>query len=136
MLHLPPRTRGLLLAVGALYVGGALGMEVLGALAGPRGLAYLLASTLEEALEMVALALLLYAYLAYVRAAWGTVLVALAPSPVLARALLPPSAWSRRRAASPSPARPRPPNPECLAARSRAIRRPANGWHEPCIASH
>lgn len=62
-----PRRTGALLAVsGAAYVSGALGMELVGgwvvdAGPGPSSTAYILATTLEEFLEMAAISVCLYA---------------------------------------------------------------------------
>lgn len=62
---LPLRTRRLLVVAGALYVGGAVGMDVLGGLFADRhtvdSLPYVLSSNVEELLEMLGVAVFLYA---------------------------------------------------------------------------
>lgn len=65
LLRLPTATRRCFLAAAVLFVAGALGMEMVGgaieAAAGDRdGYAYLAATTVEEGLELVAVAILLY----------------------------------------------------------------------------
>ena len=79
LLHLPRPTRRRLLASGILFVGGAIGIEMVGAAYGSaHGLdnfAYVLIATVEESLEMLGTALLINVLLAYVpvglpRAAW------------------------------------------------------------------
>ncbi len=68
-LSLPVKTRLLFLLAGALYVGGALGMEMInGAFAdiyGTENLAYELLTTVEETFEMLGVSVLLYAVLSY-----------------------------------------------------------------------
>jgi len=75
--HLPPRIRSLFLSAGGLFVGGALGGEVIGAsvyLAHGRGsLRYGLAVAVEEGLEMVGIVLFIYALLVYLGADGGEV---------------------------------------------------------------
>jgi hypothetical protein len=67
--HLPRATRKLLLIAGALYLGGALGMEAVnGAYASAHGqenLVYMLLTDLEEVLEMGGLLVLVYALLSF-----------------------------------------------------------------------
>lgn len=62
---LPRRTLGLLLLAGALYVGGSVGVEMVGAVLWSGGLegslAYVGVATIEELLEMLGVATLLYA---------------------------------------------------------------------------
>ena len=71
LLWLPARSRMLFIVSGALYVGGALGMEMLdgwwASLHGDNNLVYALLTTLEEALEMSGVALFIYANLDYLR---------------------------------------------------------------------
>ena len=59
----------LFVASGAIYVGGALGMELIGGFQvdhyGRDGIAYVLITTIEEALEMAGLVLFIYALLRY-----------------------------------------------------------------------
>jgi hypothetical protein len=69
---LPPRTRVLFIISGCLFVGGALGMEMIdgwwASLRGTVNLGYALLTTLEEAMEMSGIALFIYAKLDYLRA--------------------------------------------------------------------
>jgi hypothetical protein len=67
LLHQPPRTRLLFLLAGGLYVGGALGMEFIGASIneqhGPESLRYTLLTDVEEFLEMLGAIVAIYALL-------------------------------------------------------------------------
>ncbi len=67
---LPKSTRNGLLIAGACYVGGALGMELLGGmLAESQGfdaLSYVLVMSIEESLEMIGIAALVYVLLRYI----------------------------------------------------------------------
>jgi hypothetical protein len=71
VLRLERRTRSLLIASGTLYVGGAIGFEMLGGIAVSRGgfqtLEYLVVSTLEECLELAGVALLAVTLLLRIR---------------------------------------------------------------------
>ncbi|MEJ7929434.1 hypothetical protein WG922_05545 [Ramlibacter sp. AN1015] len=74
LLRLPPRTRRLFATAAALYVGGALGMEMVGAslfqeegTPGRNMLPYMLAATVEELLEMVGVQVFIYALLRHLR---------------------------------------------------------------------
>ena len=73
---LPPKARWLFVGAGALYVFGAVGMEMLGSLYtetyGEEPFAYALLFTLEETLEMSGVVLLIYALLDYLQAAGAT----------------------------------------------------------------
>ncbi len=66
---LPRRTAGLFLLAGALYVGGAAGVEMIGgvqaSLYGEENLAYSLITTMEELLELSGLLVFIYALLSY-----------------------------------------------------------------------
>lgn len=68
--HLPRKTRNLFLLAGSIYVGGALGMEmVCGYYAdtvGQRTLIYGLLASVEEILEMVGTIVFIYALLSYI----------------------------------------------------------------------
>jgi len=68
---LPPATRRLFILAGVVYVGGAIGVEIIGGFhAGVHGrytLPYLLITTVEEALEMVGVIVLVYALLNYLQ---------------------------------------------------------------------
>jgi len=71
LLHLDRRSRNLFLLAGAMYVGGPLGVEMIGgAFAdcyGLESMRYLAAMTVEEALEMLGCVVFLYALLSYLR---------------------------------------------------------------------
>ena len=86
--HLDRRSFRLFLAAGALFVGGALGLELVGgALAeayGLQALSYTAVMTCEEVLEMLGSGLFLYALLDYVRRHFGSWQVRLAPAPSVA----------------------------------------------------
>jgi hypothetical protein len=75
LLRLPRHTARLFIASAAAYLGGALGLELVGgALAeqeGLRGPRYSVAMTLEETLEMVGIGLFLYSLLDYARSNFG-----------------------------------------------------------------
>lgn len=70
LLHLPRKTRELFLLAGSIYVGGALGMEmVCGYYAdavGQRNLIYGLMVSVEEILEMIGVIVFIYALLSYI----------------------------------------------------------------------
>jgi hypothetical protein len=84
VLALPRASARLFAIAGGIYVGGALGVEVLGAalsrLTGRSSPAYLSVATLEEALEMAGMALFGYALLRLLAGADGRVSL---PSPAL-----------------------------------------------------
>jgi hypothetical protein len=67
--HLPIKTRLLFLLAGALYVGGALGIEMIGGnfadKNGVQNLTYELITSVEETFEMLGVAVFLYALLSY-----------------------------------------------------------------------
>jgi hypothetical protein len=68
--HLPRAARRRLLAAGTLFVGGAIGVELVGAsysaVHGKLDFTYVLIATVEESLELLGGAVLVYALLAYV----------------------------------------------------------------------
>ena len=74
LLQLPARTRRLLLLAGAVYVGGALGVESLSgwqaSLHGEHSVGYHLVVTLEELCEMMGVVLLIYTLLDYLGSRW------------------------------------------------------------------
>ena len=67
---LPKTTKNLFILAGTLYVGGAIGVEVIGAYYakayGRESIIYSLVSTLEEFLEMFGILIFIYALLAYI----------------------------------------------------------------------
>jgi hypothetical protein len=69
VLALPARTRLLVIAAGVMFVTGALGFELVGAYiwdsGGAETMTYAVTNTIEEVLEMVAIALFVYAIGAY-----------------------------------------------------------------------
>lgn len=71
LLRLPVETARLIVVAGALFVGGALGVEMLGGWLtenqGTDTVTYVLVTTVEETLEMVGAALFLYALLRHLR---------------------------------------------------------------------
>jgi hypothetical protein len=68
--NLPARTRGLFLVAGAVFVGGAIGVEAVSgmqaSLQGEQNLTYHLIITLEELLEMAGVTIFIYALLDYI----------------------------------------------------------------------
>jgi hypothetical protein len=74
---LPAATRWLFILAGMLYVGGAIGVEILGGshaeVYGRYTLTYSLFTAVEEALEMSGIVLFIYALLTYFQATIGTV---------------------------------------------------------------
>ncbi|MCZ0904903.1 hypothetical protein ON021_33910, partial [Microcoleus sp. HI-ES] len=68
--HLPRKTRDFFLLAGSIYVGGALGMEMVGGYyadaVGQRNLIYGLMVCVEEILEMVGVIVFIYALLSYI----------------------------------------------------------------------
>jgi hypothetical protein len=74
--RLPKRTARLMIASAALYLGGALGMEIVGSytleLQG-EGLLYEFCMTIEETLEMFGIVLFIYTLLEYIGYHWKTI---------------------------------------------------------------
>jgi hypothetical protein len=70
LLHLPQKTRELFLLAGSIYVGGALGMEMVcgyyADVVGQRNLIYGLMVSVEEILEMIGVIVFIYALLSYI----------------------------------------------------------------------
>jgi hypothetical protein len=68
---LPAKTRRLFITAFALYVGGAIGLEMIGGnladLYGFESLPYLIETTVEESIEMLGAAVFLYALLSYLK---------------------------------------------------------------------
>ncbi|MEZ0484932.1 hypothetical protein [Fibrella aquatica] len=75
---LPQRTAGFILLAGALYVGGAIGVEMVGAnfftVDGEQSLSYKLTTHLEEFLEMAGLIMFIYAASDYIKTNWKIVI--------------------------------------------------------------
>jgi hypothetical protein len=74
-LHLPRRTRWLVFASASIYVGGAVGMEMVGgryaSRHGVENLAYNLVATVEETMEMAGMVLFIVTLLSYLAATYG-----------------------------------------------------------------
>lgn len=70
LLHLPANTRGSFALAATLYLGGAIGMELLGGryaeLHGTENLTYSMAATVEESLEMAGVIVFIYTLLNYI----------------------------------------------------------------------
>jgi len=70
LLHLPTKTRWRFVIAATLYLGGALGMELIGgryaASHGMENLAYSMTATVEESLEMAGVIVFIYALLNYI----------------------------------------------------------------------
>ena len=69
--HLPVSTKKLFVAACAVYIGGGIGMELVGGYlsftTGEGGLAYALVTTLEESLEMVGIVVFIHALISYIK---------------------------------------------------------------------
>jgi hypothetical protein len=76
-LHLPPRTRGLVFVAGALYLGGAVGLELVGGRHaeqhGRSDATFAAITTVEESLEMAGVIMFVFAMLRYIESRFGTV---------------------------------------------------------------
>ena len=70
LLRLPPETRRLFITAAALYLGGALGIELIGSnyhhIHGGENLTYSLIATVEEAMEMAGVIVFIHAMLRYI----------------------------------------------------------------------
>ena len=70
LLHLPAKTRGRFVIAATLYLGGAIGMELIGGryadLHGMENLAYSMTATVEESLEMAGVIVFIYTLLNYI----------------------------------------------------------------------
>lgn len=70
LLHLPARTKSLIVLAAVLYVGGALGMELVNGyyfeLYGPENIRYSMLTTLEEFLEMLGVVIFVKALLSHI----------------------------------------------------------------------
>ena len=71
LLHLPVATKKMFVAAAALYIGGALGMELPGAYlastTGTENLSYVIVVTIEESLEMLGIVVFIHALMSYVK---------------------------------------------------------------------
>jgi hypothetical protein len=74
VLHLPPATRRLFVLAAAVFVGGALGVEMIGgnyaATHGVDNLTYNMISSVEETMEMSGLVIFIHAMLQYIAGRW------------------------------------------------------------------
>ena len=77
VLHLPAATRRLFVIAGGVYVGGALGLELIGGYLashhGGEGLAYLAEVTIEETMEMSGAVLFIHGLMGHIRRELGEV---------------------------------------------------------------
>ncbi|MEG4343384.1 hypothetical protein QUB70_08845 [Microcoleus sp. A003_D6] len=77
LLHLPVSTRNLFVAATALYIGGAIGLEMLGGYIvytiGPGNLSYVIITTIEESLEMLGIVVFIHALISYIKTYLGGV---------------------------------------------------------------
>ncbi|MGB3266659.1 MAG: hypothetical protein WBA89_22175 [Microcoleus sp.] len=75
LFHLPVPTRKLFVAATALYIGGALGMELVGAYrsstAGEDNILYQIIVTIEESLEMLGIVVFIHALTSYIKTSLG-----------------------------------------------------------------
>ncbi len=85
VIHLPSRTRALVILAGALYVGGALGLDSVGAKdwyeEGGTSLGYSAIGTVEELCEMLGLVVFIYALLTYAASLFTAVQIIVMPQP-------------------------------------------------------
>lgn len=83
--HLDPRTRNRFLAAGFLFVGGALGMECVGAAVldsmGEDHIAYILTATIEETCEMLGVVLFIWSIATHLGEQAGEVRFMITPQP-------------------------------------------------------
>ena len=81
IVRLPTKTRALVVLAGLTYLGGALGMEMVAAnyesLHGAENFGYFMISSTEELMEMLGVAVFLYALLDYARSHFGRIEVEL-----------------------------------------------------------
>ncbi|MEG3894405.1 MULTISPECIES: hypothetical protein [unclassified Microcoleus] len=75
LLHLPVSTRKLFVAASALYIGGAIGMEIpggyLASTTGKENASYAIVTTIEELLEMLGIVVFIHALMSYVKTYLG-----------------------------------------------------------------
>lgn len=77
LFHLPTSTRNLFVTASVLYIGGAIGMEMLGGYqaytSGTYNLSYLIIVTFEELLEMLGIVIFIHALMSYINKYLGGV---------------------------------------------------------------
>jgi hypothetical protein len=77
LLHLPVSTKKLFVAAAALYLGGAIGVEMLGgylaSTTGQENVSYVIGTTLEELLEMLGIVVFIHALISYIKIYLGGV---------------------------------------------------------------
>ncbi|MEX0269130.1 hypothetical protein AB3R30_08300 [Leptolyngbyaceae cyanobacterium UHCC 1019] len=77
LLHLPASIKKLFVVACALYVGGAIGMEIPGGYliytTGMENLSYVIVATIEEALEMLGIVVFIHALISYIKVYLGGV---------------------------------------------------------------
>ncbi|MEG3988568.1 hypothetical protein QUA13_15695 [Microcoleus sp. S28C3] len=77
LFHLPVSTRKLFVAASALYIGGAIGVEMLAGYivytAGPGTISYVILTTVEESFEMVGIVVFIHALISYIKTYLGGV---------------------------------------------------------------
>ena len=77
LFHLPVSTRKLFVAATALYIGGAIGVEMLGGYVayttGQENVSYVIVTTLEEFLEMLGIVVFIHALVSYIKTYLGGV---------------------------------------------------------------
>lgn len=73
--HLPVATRKLFVAAAALYIGGAIGMEMIGgyidSTIGQKNVYYVVEVTIEESLEMLGIVVFIHALISYIKTYLG-----------------------------------------------------------------
>lgn len=77
LFHLPVSTKKLFIAAAALYIGGAMGVEMLGGYVayttGQKNVSYVIVITLEESLEMLGIVVFIHALISYIKTYLGGV---------------------------------------------------------------
>lgn len=104
---LPAPTRRLVVIAAAVFVGGAIGVEMLGARHaasyGTQNLTYALISTVEEACEMLGIALFMYALMRHLESTAAVFVVRFGGAPVFEDAVAPDLCSASLRWARPTP---------------------------------
>ncbi|MEG4530881.1 hypothetical protein [Microcoleus sp. D2_18a_D3] len=77
LFHLPVSTKKLFVAATALYIGGAMGMEMpggyLASTTGAENVSYVIVTTIEESLEMLGIVVFIHALISYIKTYVGGV---------------------------------------------------------------